>query len=290
VVVLPLGRFRFSPNKIDHRGGGLQRRELAKPSKEVLDVGKLDGKVALITGAGSGIGRATAVLFAREGARVAVADCVPAGGQETVGMIKKAGGEALFIEADVSKAVHVERMVKTTVDTYGRIDILYNHAGINSPIAPIADITEEDWDLVLGTNLKSVFLGTKYVIPVMLEQGGGVIVNTASIMGTGAQVYISPYCVSKAGIILLTKATSAEYAKQNIRVNCICPGFIATPMTEPWLPTIQMDRTPPGRAGLPEHIARAALYLASDDSEYVTGTSLVVDGGYSAEWLLPLKE
>ncbi len=254
------------------------------------EMGKLDGKVALITGAGSGIGRATALLFAEEGAKVAVADRAPAGGQETARMIKDSGGEAIFIKADVSKAADVERMVKTTADTYGRIDILYNHAGINSPIAPIAELTEEDWDLVLNTNLKSVFLGTKYTIPVMLKQGGGIIINTASIMGMCAQTYISPYCASKAGIILFTKATSVEYSKHNIRANCICPGFITTPMTEPWLPSVQMDHTPPGKAGQPENIAKAALYLASDDSAYVTGSSLVVDGGYSAEWAVPLKE
>jgi len=253
-------------------------------------MGKLDGKVALITGAGSGIGRATALLFAEEGAKVAVADRAPAGGQETARMIEDSGGEAIFIEADVSKAADVERMVKTTADTYGRIDILYNHAGINSPIAPIAELTEEDWDLVLNTNLKSVFLGTKYTIPVMLKQGGGIIINTASIMGMCAQTYISPYCASKAGIILFTKATSVEYSKHNIRANCICPGFITTPMTDPWLPAVQMDHTPPGKAGEPENIAKAALYLASDDSAYVTGSSLVVDGGYSAEWAVPLKE
>ena len=253
-------------------------------------MGKLDGKVALITGAGSGIGRATALLFANEGAKVAVADRAPAGGQETARMIKDSGGEAIFIKADVSKAADVERMVKTTADTYGRLDILYNHAGINSPIAPIAELTEEDWDLVLNTNLKSVFLGTKYTIPVMLKQGGGIIINTASIMGMCAQTYISPYCASKAGIILFTKATSVEYSKHNIRANCICPGFITTPMTEPWLPAVQMDHTPPGKAGQPENIAKAALYLASDDSAYVTGSSLVVDGGYSAEWAVPLKE
>jgi len=253
-------------------------------------MGKLDGKVALITGAGSGIGRATALLFAKEGAKVAVADRAPAGGQETVKMIKDSGSEAIFIEADVSKAADVERMVKTAADTFGRIDILYNHAGINSTIAPIAELTEEDWDLVLNTNLKSVFLGTKYTIPVMLKQGGGIIINTASIMGMCAQTYISPYCVSKAGIILFTKATSVEYSKHNIRANCICPGFITTPMTEPWLPLVQMDHTPPGKAGQPENIAKAALYLASDDSAYVTGSSLVVDGGYSAEWAVPLKE
>ena len=252
-------------------------------------MGKLDGKVALITGAGSGIGRATALLFAGEGASVAVADIVPQGGQETVRLIGEAGGEAVFIQTDVRKAADVERMVNTTVDTYGRIDILHNNAGVMPEVFPIAELPEEVWDLVIDTNLKGVFLGTRYTVPVMLRQGGGVIVNTASIMGVCAQVYISPYCVSKAGIILFTKATSAEYARQNIRVNCICPGFIDTPMTAPWMPVVEMEKTPPGRVGEPERIAQAALYLASDDSAYVTGTALTVDGGYSAEWSVPLK-
>jgi len=254
-------------------------------------VGKLDAKVALITGAGSGIGRATAFLFAGEGAKVAVADCVPAGGQETVRMIKEAGGEAIFIEVDVSKAADVERMVKTTVDTYGRIDILYNNAGITGTIAPTADLTEEDWDLVLDTNLKSVFLGSKYAIPIMINQGGGVIISTSSTMGLGGKTTIAPYCASKAGIALLTKTMAAEYASQNIRVNCICPGMIATAMTESWIPALQMQFIPlGGTAGRAEDVARAALYLACDDSAYVTGTALVVDGGWTAEVILPFKE
>ena len=252
-------------------------------------MGRLVGKVALITGAGSGIGRATALLFAKEGAKVAVADCVPAGGQETVRMIREAGGEASFIEADVSKSADVQRMVNTTVDTYGRIDILYNNAGIQGPVARTADLTEEAWDAVLNINLKSVFLASKYAIPVMLNQGGGVIINTSSTMGLGGKPHIAPYCVSKGGIILLTKTMAAEYARQNIRVNCICPGMIETPMTEWAIARLRMDYIPQGKAGQPEDIAQAALYLASDDSAYVTGAALVVDGGWTAEVMLPFK-
>jgi len=252
-------------------------------------MGKLSDKVALITGSGAGIGRATALLFAEEGARVAVADYVSQAGEETVEIIKKNGGEAIFIQADVTRSADVERMIKTTVDACGRIDILHNNAGINSPIASIADLTEEQWDQVIDTDLKGVFLGTKFVIPVMLQQGGGVIINTSSVMGRNAEIYMMPYCAAKAGVIMLTKATSVEYFKQGIRANCICPGFISTAMTEPWAAMVDVEKMACGVWGKPEHIARAALFLACDDSAYVSGAALVVDGGYSAELIVPLK-
>lgn len=251
-------------------------------------MGKMDGRVALITGAGSGIGRATAVLFAREGANIVVADYYPEGGDETVEMIREAGGEAVFIEADVRRSAEVQRMIEKTVDIFGRLDILHNNAGVNT-ICLLAEVAEEEWDRVLDTNLKGAFLGTRYCLPVMLSQGGGVIINTASIMGISAQANVSPYCVSKAAIIMLTKATSAEYARQGIRANCICPGFIETPMTEPWQPVVDIEKSPPGRYGRPEDVARAALYLASDGAEYITGSAIIVDGGYAAEWMVPLK-
>jgi NAD(P)-dependent dehydrogenase (short-subunit alcohol dehydrogenase family) len=256
-------------------------------AREMLEMGKLDGKVALITGAGSGIGRATAVLFAKEGAKVAVVDYVPRGGRETVRMIKKAGGEAVFIEADVSKAADVERMVKTTVNKYGRIDILHNNAGITGRIISMIEFTEDEWDSVLDTNLKGVFLGSKYAIPLMLDQGGGIIINTASTAGLLATRGMAAYSAAKAGLILLTKAMALEYGKQNIRVNCICAGGIQTPMTEPWMPAktsreIVVPGQPLERMGQPEEVARAALYLACDDSSFVTGSTLVVDGGWSA--------
>ena len=252
-------------------------------------MGKLDGKVALVTGGGSGIGRATSVLFAQEGAKVAVADYVPAGGKETVKMITGAGGQAVFIEADVSRAADVKRMVNTTVDTYGRIDILYNNAGIQK-YALTVDVSEEDWAKMLDTNLTSVFLASKYTIPYMLKQGGGVIISTASAQGFSGNIGTGPYTVAKAGIISLTKTMAAEYAKANIRVNCICPGVIDTAMGGPWIPMVRMDLVPQGKAGKPEDIAKAALYLASDDSSYITGFPLVVDGGWLCQIILPMKD
>ena len=242
-------------------------------------MGKLDGKVALITGAGSGMGRASAVLFAHEGAKVSVVDLTPAGGKQTVQMIKEAGGEGIFIQADVSKADEVRRMVKITAETYGRIDILFNNAGVLGLQAATSDLSEEDWDHILNVNLKSVFLGMKYTIPIMLNQGGGVIINTSSRQGLVVTPNSAAYNVSKAGVIQLTKTTAIEYAAKNIRVNCICPGAIQTPMSEAWIPMLQTDFLLQARVGQPEEIARAALYLASDDSSYVTGHALVVDGG-----------
>src|SRR4030042_1174351 len=254
-------------------------------------MGKLDGKIALITGAGSGIGRASAVLFSREGAMVAVVDRVPAGGQETVNMIRAAHGEAIFVEADVSKAASVEQMVQTTAGKYGRLDVIFNHAGIQGAIGlPTADISEEDLDLVLNTNLKGVFFGCKYAIPLMLKQGGGVVINTASILGQAAMAGGTPYCVSKAGIIPLTKQVASEYSRFNIRANCICPGLVRTPLIAPYFEVFRIDTIPIARAATPDDIARVALFLASDDSAYITGAAIAVDGGCTAEAKLLLKE
>jgi len=255
---------------------------------------KLNGKVALITGGSSGIGRATAILFAEEGAKVVVtADQNVNGGEETVKIIKVAGGEAIFVIADVSKATDVQRMVRTTEDTYGRLDILFNNAGIWEQRTLLADLSEEDWDRTIDVNLKGVFLGMKYAIPEMLKRGGGVIVNTASENSFAADLTIADYCASKGGVLMLTKAAALEYARQNIRVNCVCPGGTVTLMVEraaekagqPLESYIAqwVQNVPLGRWAQPEEIAKAVLFLASDDSSYITGTSLLIDGGSLAK-------
>ncbi|MFC1970170.1 SDR family NAD(P)-dependent oxidoreductase [Chloroflexota bacterium] len=256
-------------------------------------MGKLDGKVALITGAASGIGRASALLFAKEGAKVAIADYAPEGGRETAEMIKETGGDATFIEADVSKASDAERMVKATVDTYGRIDILFNNAGIMGTFGSTEKTTEEKWDLIMNTNLKGVFLGSKYAIPVMLNQGGGVIINTASTSGMDALPYLPVYSASKGGVIALTKSMAMELGGKNIRVNCICPGGIQTNLAA--ASGVPGEHNPlPGqplrRAGQPEDVAHIALCLASDDSSYVTGAAFVVDGGWTSGRIMFFKD
>lgn len=248
---------------------------------------RLKGKVAIITGASSGIGRASGVLFAKEGAKVIIVDIAQKGGLETVKMIRKNGGEATFVKTDVSRASDVKRMVKTTMEKYGKIDVLFNNAGINLE-KTVTDTSEEEWDRVIDINLKGVFLCSKYAIPEMIQKDGGVIINTASMFGLVGQVHESAYCASKGGMVLLTKAMALDYGPYNIRVNCICPDMIQTPLHEAFVATLaepereipEMLKTIPlSRFGQPEEIARAALFLASDESSYITGVALPVNGG-----------
>lgn len=251
---------------------------------------RLADKVAIITGAGAGIGRATAILFAKEGAKVVIADCDPKGGAETVDLIKKDGGEATLALTDVSKASDVQNMVKATLDTYGRLDILVNNAGIFTE-GNVVEITEADWHRVLGVNLSGVFLCSKYCVPEMVRRGGGAIVNIASeagIVGIKNQV---AYNVSKSGVISLTKSMAVDFAPYNIRVNCICPGRTLTPLVEKVIAEAEdpegkrrvlSDDRPLKRMGRPEEIAAGILFLASDEAPYATGSILSIDGGYTA--------
>lgn len=260
-------------------------------------MGRLSGKVAIVTGGSSGIGQAAAVLFAKEGANVVIASRGAGHGEETVVMIKEAGGEAKFVKADVSKARDVENMVRVAVDTYARLDILFNNAGIGGDIVRTVDLSEEKYDEVLDTNLKGVWLGMKYGIPEMLKTGGGVIINTASMSGPVVALKGAPhYGASKAGVVALSRVVALEYATKNIRVNCISPGPTLTPLFEvireaqPEVFRKIETGIPMGRMGKVEEIAQAVLFLASDESSYVTGTTLVIDGGLTASCGLHLMD
>ena len=248
---------------------------------------RLQNKIAIITGAGSGIGRGIALAFVKEGAKVVVADHSEEGGRETVEQIKKENGEAVFVKTDVSKTVDIEQMVKTCLDKFGRVDILVNNAGIYRAYN-LHEMSEENWDEILSVNLKSVFLGSKRVIPGMLAQGNGKIVSIASIAGLVGFAQSGAYCASKGGVIALTKEMALEYAPKKINVNCIAPGVIKTAMTrdmitDPATKQFLEGSTPYPRLGEPEDIAMAAVYLASDESDFVNGEVLVVDGGWIAK-------
>src|SRR5215471_19229350 len=250
--------------------------------------GRVEGKVALITGGASGIGRATALTFAREGAKLIIADMNEGGGQQTVHMITEQGGEAIFVSTDVSKAVEVQALISQAVATYGRLECAHNNAGVSSPVrASIADYPEEDWHRVIAINLTGVWLCMKYEIPQMLQQGGGTIVNTASAAGLVGTRGTAAYVASKHGVVGLTKTAALEYAQQGIRVNCVCPGMVQTPMTESALRDparqAQIRARPMGRVGTPEEVAEAVVWLCSDAASFVTGHTMTVDGGYVAQ-------
>ena len=248
---------------------------------------QLDGKIALITGGASGIGRATALRFAREGAAIALADVNVDAGQGVAAEIARSGGRAFFERVDVTQAADCQRLVERAIREFGRIDILFNNAGIIRR-ATVLDLSEDDWDRVMAVNVKSVYLLSREVIPHMQKSGGGTIINTASGWGLAGGAKAVVYCASKGAVVLLTKAMALDHGPQNIRVNCICPGDTDTGMLREEAQQLGEDnrrflaesaKRPLGRVGSPEEIAQAALYLASDASSFVTGTALVVDGG-----------
>jgi NAD(P)-dependent dehydrogenase (short-subunit alcohol dehydrogenase family) len=253
---------------------------------------KLKGKVAIITGAGSGMGEATAKLFAKEGAKVVVVDINVENGQKVVREIKQAEGEAIFLDADISIASHAERMVQLAVNSYGRLDILFNNAG--TPGESWEETTEDKWRKTLDVNLTGPFLACMYAIPVMRKQGGGNILSTASIGALKSQGRSPSYSAAKGGLVMFTRVLSTVLAKDNIRVNCICPGSVDTGLSEAFMgyPKTEEERRkkqalkqaaiPMGRTASPKEIASVALFLVSDDSSYITGVALPVDGGKMA--------
>jgi NAD(P)-dependent dehydrogenase (short-subunit alcohol dehydrogenase family) len=256
--------------------------------------GRLDGKVALITGSGSGMGRSAAELFAREGAKVVVTDVVDDAGNDAVEAVRAAGGEATYVRADVSSADDCEAMVRCATDTYGGLHVLYNNAGIfPADDGGVLDTPESTWETVMQINLKGVWLGCRAGIPAMIASGGGSIVNVASFVAlVGAATAQIAYTSSKGGVLSMTREIAVEYARQGIRANALCPGPIETPLlaellSDPARRARRMVHIPMGRLGQAEELARAALFLASDDSSFMTGASLVVDGGITAAYVTP---
>jgi NAD(P)-dependent dehydrogenase (short-subunit alcohol dehydrogenase family) len=255
---------------------------------------RLEEKVALITGAGSGIGREAALLFAKEGAKVVAVDMNDAAGKETAAAIEKDGGRAVFVHADVSRSADVEAMIAAAKKTYGRLNVLFNNAGIfPANDGSVLETDEKTWDLVLSVNLKGVFLGCKYGIPAMLETGGGSIVNTASFVALmGSATPQIAYTASKGGVLALTREIAVEFARSGIRVNAICPGPVDTPLlqelfSDPTRRARRLVHIPMGRLAQAKEVAQAALFLASDDSSYVNGAAFTVDGAITAAYTTP---
>ncbi|HXN86466.1 MAG TPA: SDR family oxidoreductase [Candidatus Binataceae bacterium] len=252
-------------------------------------MGRLNGKGAVITGASSGMGRATAIRFAGEGAKIVIADLNKDGGESAARDCRENGSDAVFQKTDVSAEADVKAAVARAVKEFGRLDIMYNNAGLGGAVGPLENITVENWDRTMGVLVRGVFLGIKHSIPQMRKVGGGSIISTASIAGIQGYVGIHAYSAAKAGVINLTRSASAELAKDKIRVNCICPGGINTPLIHGALPggeatgaAFLSKMQPMQREGRPDDIANMALFLASDESEWITGTAMVVDGGFTA--------
>ena len=251
--------------------------------------GIMENKVVIITGAASGIGRATAQIYAREGARVIIADVNEKGGEETLSMINKQGHQGLFVRTDMTVETDVKTLVDRAMNAHGRLDAAFNNAGIEGMQASSADMPANEFDKIIAVNLKGVYLCMKYQIPAMLKGGGGAIVNTASVAGLVGFPGLGAYVASKHGVIGLTKTAALEYAKAGIRVNCVCPGLIDTPMvgrlggTDPAMVAALTATEPVGRLGRPSEIGEAAVWLCSDHASFVTGHSMVVDGGLVAQ-------
>ena len=253
---------------------------------------RLEKKVALVTGAGSGMGQASAVLFAKEGAAVAVVDINQETGQETVDMINREGGESIFLKADVGNTGDAEAMISKTIERFGKLDILMNNAGIAQSMTPIEEVEEAVWDKIFDVNVKAIYLACRYAVPIMKKQGGGVIINTASVIGVRPRPKLCAYLASKGAAITLTKGLAIELASFNIRVNCLNPVATDTPMFPFFIDASGardanfeeakkkfIETVPMGRMATSEDIAKAALFLASDDSAFITGVGIEVDGG-----------
>jgi meso-butanediol dehydrogenase / (S,S)-butanediol dehydrogenase / diacetyl reductase len=254
---------------------------------------RFEGKVALITGAASGQGRAAALLFAEEGARVVVSDVNGDGAEEVAGEIKSSGGEAVAVATDVSREVEVKAMIEATIEAFGRLDVLFNNAGVGYSaadrftMASVVETPEEDWDAVLAINLKGVAMGCKHAIPVMERQGGGAIVNNASINALVGLSGADAYTAAKGGVVSLTRVLAVDWGTKGIRVNCMCPGGVDTPMIAPAIADeavlgFMRESTPLGRLARPEETARVALFLASEEASYLNGAVFPLDGGWTA--------
>jgi len=247
------------------------------------------GKVAFVTGAGGGIGRATALAFAREGAYVVVADISEQNLRETARLIEGLSGRALAVRCDVTRVEDVKSALERTIETFGRLDVAFNNAGSEQPITATADLTEEEWDRIVGINLRGVFLCMKYEIPLLLKQGGGAIVNTSSGAGVKGFKGQAAYAAAKHGVIGLTKSAALDYAQSNIRINAVCPGIIATPMMQrftggtPEGEQRVIAQEPVGRMGMPEEIAAAVVWLCSEPAAFIIGHAMVIDGGQTVQ-------
>jgi NAD(P)-dependent dehydrogenase (short-subunit alcohol dehydrogenase family) len=255
---------------------------------------RLNDKVALITGGGSGIGKASCLLFAREGARIVVVDLKKETAEATATEIRDAGGDARAFAADVSKAKDAEGMIRFAEESYGRLNVVFNNAGVfHNDDNSVTNTAEDIWDLVIDINLKGVFLGCQYAIPALQRAGGGSIINTASFVAIlGAAVPQIAYTASKGGVLAMTREIAVEFARQNIRANALCPGPVETPLLAELLADSarrqrRLVHIPPGRFARPEEIANAALFLASDESSYVNGSTFLVDGGITAAYITP---